>query len=366
MAKISEITSYLETIAPLTYQESYDNSGLIVGDPASEITGVLICLDSTPEVVSEAIHKSCNLIIAHHPVIFTGIKKLNGKNYVEKTILAAIKNDIAIYAIHTNLDNVIRNGVNQTIAEKLHLKNCRILLPKAGTLCKLTTFIPVNGRDHLLNALYQAGAGQIGEYKNCSFTVEGTGTFKPTGTANPAIGQLDTDEMVQENRIEVIFPAYLKNTILKTMRANHPYEEVAYYIQNIENTNQEVGSGLIGNLETEMEVMDFLRSIKTKMGVSCIRYTQPSKQYIQTIAVCGGAGSFLLKEAIAQEADVFISSDFKYHEFFDAENHITIADIGHYESEQHTIKLLFDIINKKFSNFAVHLTQVVTNPVKYL
>ncbi len=366
MITVKVITSYLETIAPIQYQENYDNSGLIVGDSAMEVKGVLVCLDSTEEVVNEAIERGCNLIVAHHPIIFGGIKKLNGKNYVEKAVITAIKNNVAIYAIHTNLDNVLHNGVNETIADKLKLQNCKILLPKAGMLTKLTTFVPLPGREKLLQGLFEAGAGQIGDYKNCSFTVEGVGTFKPTGNANPAIGQLEKDESLLESRVEVIFPSFLKAVILNAMRRHHPYEEVAYYLETLENVNNEIGAGIIGELETEMDTLEFLHSIKTKMNVECIRYTQLSKPFVKTIAVCGGSGSFLLKEAISQQADVFISADFKYHEFFDAENRITIADIGHFESEQHTINLLFDIINKKFSNFAVHLTQVVTNPVKYL
>ncbi len=366
MTTIKELTDYLETIAPPGYQEVYDNSGLVVGNHDAQLTGVIICLDSTEDVVREAIAKKCNLIIAHHPIIFNGLKKLNGKTYIEKTIILAIKNDIAIYAIHTNLDNVLENGVNQKIAEKLGLGNCRILLPKAETLMNLTFFVPINSSDVVVNALYAAGAGQIGNYKNCSFRTTGTGTFTPTGSANPTIGELNKVEQVEESRIELIFPEYLTPIILKELMAAHPYEEVSYFLQKLENIDNNVGAGLIGELPNPTTSDFFLEQIKEKLDVECIRYTKLVKSAFTKVAVCGGAGSFLLKQAIANGADIFISADFKYHEFFDANDKITIADIGHFESEQHTIKLLFDIINKKFSNFAVHLTQVVTNPVKYL
>ncbi|MBL7831195.1 MAG: Nif3-like dinuclear metal center hexameric protein [Saprospiraceae bacterium] len=366
MTTIKELTDYLETIAPPGYQEVYDNSGLVVGNHDAQLTGVIICLDSTEDVVREAIAKKCNLIIAHHPIIFNGLKKLNGKTYIEKTIILAIKNDIAIYAIHTNLDNVLENGVNQKIAEKLGLGNCRILLPKAETLMNLTFFVPINSGDDVVNALYAAGAGQIGNYKNCSFRTTGTGTFTPTGSANPTIGELNKVEQVEESRIELIFPEYLTPIILKELMAAHPYEEVSYFLQKLENIDNNVGAGLIGELPNPTASDFFLEQIKEKLNVECIRYTKLVKSAFTKVAVCGGAGSFLLKQAIANGADIFISADFKYHEFFDANDKITIADIGHFESEQHTIKLLFDIINKKFSNFAVHLTQVVTNPVKYL
>lgn len=366
MTSIREIISYLETIAPLQYQESYDNSGLITGDPSWEVKGVVVCLDSTEEVVREAIQLGCNLIIAHHPIVFSGLKKLTGKDYVEKTVISAIKNDIAIYAIHTNLDNVLINGVNSTIAEKLGLKNCKILLRKAETLMKLTCFAPADARDTVLEAMFAAGAGQIGNYRNCSFYSEGTGTFTPVGEANPFIGENGKAEIVQESRIEVIFPEYLMSNVMEAMRESHPYEEVAHYLHRLQNYDQNTGSGLIGTLEHPTAADFFLEVIKEKLHVEMIRYTKIVKPAFSTVAVCGGAGSFLLKHAIAQGADIFISADFKYHDFFDANNKITIADVGHYESEQHTINLLFDIINKKYSNFAVHLTKVVTNPVKYL
>jgi dinuclear metal center YbgI/SA1388 family protein len=362
--KIKEITRFLDQFAPPFYQENYDNAGLITGNSDEEVTGILLTLDATEEVVDEAIAKKCNMIVAHHPIVFKGLKKLNGKNYVERTVIKAIKNDIAIYASHTNLDSV-KNGVNFKIAQKIGLENVRILMPKTQTLNKLATFVPVANTDAVLDALYAAGAGNIGNYSECSFTVSGTGFFKPGEEANPVIGTHNIREAVHENRIEVIFPSFLKNSILTALRKSHPYEEVAYYITALENENQEVGFGAIGNLPEAMTSQDFLAYLKLKMNLSCIRYTRHVKEKVQKIAVCGGSGSFLLQDAIRQQSDVFISADFKYHEFFDAENHIMIADIGHYESEIFTKELFYEVLSERFSNIALVFSEALTNPVRY-
>lgn len=364
--KIKELTQVLEKIAPPQYQEVYDNAGLIVGNPMTEITGVLVCLDSTEAVILEAIERGCNVVVAHHPIVFKGLKRLNGKNYVERTVMLAIKNDVAIYAIHTNLDNMLHNGVNTKIAEKLGLKNLKILAPKREILMKLTTFVPVADSQKVLNALYLAGAGNIGNYKNCSFRTEGIGTFKPTGTANPHIGTLDKDEEVLENRLEVIFPSYLERTILHTLRTAHPYEEVAFYVQKIENEHQEVGAGIVGDLSEAMTEMDFLQFVKTQMRAGVVRFTGPLSKNVKKVAICGGAGSFLLPQAIGSGADVFVTADYKYHEFFDADGRILIADIGHFESEQFTIQLLIEILTKEKPDLEIFSTRINTNPVNYL
>lgn len=362
--KIREIVQYLEQTAPVSYQESYDNSGLIVGNLSQEITGVLLTLDCIESIIDEAISKKCNFIIAHHPIIFGGLKKLIGKNYVERTVIKAIKNDIAIYAIHTNLDNVI-NGVNAKIAQKIGLTHTKVLLPKKNLLKKLTTFVPVNDAEKVLNALSAAGAGNIGNYSNCSFTVVGEGTFQPNEKASPHIGEAGKLEKVQEMRIEVIFPAHLENQVLNAMRKAHPYEEVAYYLHLLENENQEVGSGMIGNLPESMSEQEFLKYLKEKMHLTCIRHTQLLGKKVKKIAVCGGAGGFLLRNAIAAGADFFITSDYKYHEFFDADGQIVIADIGHYESEQFTKELLAELLAKKFENLTLYVSETNTNPITY-
>ncbi|MCU0437058.1 MAG: Nif3-like dinuclear metal center hexameric protein [Raineya sp.] len=365
MDTIKQIIQLLESFAPPAYQESYDNSGLIVGNSDTQITGVLVSLDMTEDIVDEAINSNCNLIVAHHPILFKPLKSLTGKNYVERTILKAIKHDIALYAIHTNLDNVW-GGVNFHIAERLGLRNVRILAPKSHILSKLTTFCPKGYSQKILEALWQAGAGQIGNYQNCSFQLEGTGTFQPNEKANPFLGEQGKLEEASEFRIEVVFPTYLQRKIIQTLKQNHPYEEVAYYLHNLENENQEVGSGAIGELSDEMDEQTFLMYLKEKMNLKVLKHTRLLKKPIKKVALCGGSGVFLLRTAIAAKADIFITADVKYHEFFDTENKIVLADIGHYESEIFTKELLHKVLSEKFPNIAVQISQTNTNPVYYL
>ena len=363
--QIRELVEYLELWAPLAYQESYDNSGLLVGDINAEIKGVLVSLDCIEVVIDEAIEKNCNIVVAHHPIIFQGLKKVTGENYIERTIIKAIKNDIAIYAIHTNLDN-IHGGVNFKIAEKLNLRQARILQPKTKALMKLTVFIPKDNSGQLLDALYAAGAGNIGNYNNCSFrTTVGKGTFKGNEDSNPSTGKKGIYEEVDESRIEVIFPSHIKNDVLHAMNKAHVYEEVSYFLQELENAHQNLGSGVIGSLENPMKPNDFLHFLKNEMGLSVIKHTDLKVDSIRTVAVCGGSGGFLLKDAIRNKADIFVTSDYKYHEFFDAEGKIIIADIGHYESEQFTKELIRDEILKKMTTFATYLSTAKTNPVNY-
>ncbi len=361
--KIAEIIQTIEDFAPISYQEGYDNAGLLVGDKMAECTGVLICLDAIESVIDEAIRKDCNLVVAHHPIIFSGLKKITGKNYIERTVIKAIKNDIAIYAAHTNLDNV-RLGVSKKIADKLALVNCKILDPKKGLLKKLYTYVPKENKDDLLNALFAAGAGNIGNYSECSFTVDGTGTFKGNENSNPVIGKKNKRSTEPENKIEVIFPAMLESKILKTLLLYHPYEEVAYEIIALDNPYQDVGSGMIGELKKPMGEERFLAFLKSKMKTDGVRHTSLLNKTIKKVAVCGGAGSFLLPNAIAQEADIFITADFKYHQFFDADNKIVIADIGHYESEQFTMNLFKELLSTL--DVPLKITSVRTNPVSYL
>jgi dinuclear metal center YbgI/SA1388 family protein len=371
MLKIKDIVSFLEKIAPPQYQATYDNAGLLVGDPEAAVTGILTCLDSTEAIVAEAQARGCNLIVAHHPIVFSGLKRFTGRNYVEKTVMAAIKNDVAIYAIHTNLDSVLSGGVNAKFAEKIGLKNCKILAPVRQNLMKLSVFTPKSHTQIVLNALYEAGAGQIGDYKNCSFRTEGIGTFESFGNAKPFIGEIGIPEEIAENKIEIIFESHLKNKIFSSLRKTHPYETIAYYLHTLENENQTVGAGMIGELETPMPELDFLRHVKKNMQASCVKHTDLRGQAVRRVAICGGAGGFLLPQAIAAGADVFVTSDYKYHEFFDAEGKIVIADIGHYESEQFTTELLQTqltnwLIEKKLGNFEVFSTNISTNPVNYL
>jgi dinuclear metal center YbgI/SA1388 family protein len=362
--RIKDVTAFLESVAPGSLQESYDNSGLITGHPDNQVTGILTSLDCTETVIQEAIDLGANLVVAHHPILFKGLKKLTGSNYVERTLIKAIQHNIGIYAIHTNLDNVF-NGVNKKIGEKIGLVNTKILAPKPGTLMKLVTFIPKENTEAVMDALHGAGAGEIGNYKYCSFRLEGTGTFMPGEEANPHIGIKGELEKVNETRVEVIFPGHLKGRIMDVLRKSHPYEEVAFYLSTLENENQEVGGGLIGELDSPLEPIAFLERLKSRMDLKIIRHTPLLNKKVKKIAVCGGSGSFLLPQAISAAADVFVTADFKYHEFFDADGRIIIADIGHYESEVFTKDLLYEILMKKFPTFAINFSKTVTNPISY-
>jgi dinuclear metal center YbgI/SA1388 family protein len=362
---IRDVVSYLDKIAPQAYQESYDNAQLITGNPEDEVKGILCTLDATESVIDEAIALDCNLVVAHHPIVFKGLKTFTGINYVERTVIKAIKNDIAIYAIHTNLDHV-SNGVNKKICDKLGLVNTSILQPKREILSKLVTFAPKEATEKVLNALFDAGAGEIGEYSGCSFYTEGTGTFTPSEQANPHKGNRGKPHREPETRIEVLLPAYLEKKVINALKSAHPYEEVAYFFQKLENENQLVGSGMLGHLDYPMGEMEFLHHLKRNMGLQVIKHTKLLNGPISKVAVCGGAGIFLLNQAKNSGAQIFITSDIKYHEFFDAENQIVICDIGHYESEIYTKELLGELLSQNFTNIALYLTKVVTNPITYL
>ncbi len=363
--QVKDIIQAIEAFAPPVYQEGYDNSGLQVGDRNAEATGALLTLDVTEAILDEAMERNCNLVIAHHPVIFSGIKSLTGRNYVERIVTKAIKNDIAIYACHTNLDNV-RQGVNAKIAEKLGLQKTSILAPMGDTIYKLYTYAPGIAAEEVRNALFAAGAGAIGNYQECSFSTEGQGTFRPGEGTNPTIGEAGGGrELVAEEKIEVLVEKHVKSQVIKALFAAHPYEEVAYELIPIANSNQELGAGMVGELPEAMDSKAFLSYLKDKMQTDCIRHTALVGDKVQKIALCGGSGSFLLSRAMAVGADVFITGDYKYHQFFDAEGKIVIADIGHYESEQFTVEIFKEILNKKFPNFATLLSNLSTNPINY-
>ena len=363
--KIQDITRYLESVAPLSYQESYDNAGLIVGDAQAEVTGVLLCLDSVEAVIDEALAKGCNLVIAHHPIVFGGLKKFNGRNYVERTVMKAIKNDVAIYAIHTNLDNVARNGVNAKISERLGLLNTRILAPKKDLMRKLVVFCPTDHAEAVRNAMFGAGAGAIGDYDQCSFNLDGTGTFRASDDADPFVGKKGERHHEAEVRIEVVYNKDRERAVISAMSQAHPYEEVAHDIYALQNASPQIGSGMIGELKEPLSEEAFLTMLKKQLNTACVRHTATLGKPVKTVAVCGGAGSFLLGAAKGQRADVFVTADYKYHQFFDADGQIMIADVGHYESEQYTIELLAGILKEKFANFALHLTDINTNPINY-
>ena len=363
--KIKDIAQIIESVAPLAYQESYDNAGLIIGHPNDEISGILITLDVTEDVIDEAIAKKLNLIIAHHPVIFSGLKKLNDRNLTERCVVKAIRNEIAIYAAHTNLDSVF-GGVNSKICEKLGLQNCRILAPVNDFLKKLVTFAPTADAEKVRHALFAAGAGTIGNYDSCSYNLDGTGTFRGNEHTNPYAGQKNELHFEAETRIETIFPKHLQSKVIRALLEAHPYEEVAYDIYPLDNEFPQAGIGMVGELPEPMDESEFLLKLKDTFGCKVVRHTQLLGKPIRKIAVCGGSGASYLGRAKAEKADIFVSGDFKYHQFFEAENKMVIADIGHFESEQFTKEVFYELLTKKLPKFAVHLSGIETNPVNYL
>jgi len=363
--KIKDITNCIEEIAPLNYAEGFDNVGLLVGSYNTTVSGVLVTLDTLENIVDEAIESGCNLIVSFHPIIFSGLKKLNGNNYVERVILKAIKNDIAIYAMHTALDNSFQ-GVNAKICEVLGLQNKKILIPQKSNIKKLTTYAPIENAEKVRTALFNAGAGNIGNYDNCSFNTEGYGTYKGNENSNPVIGEKGKLHNEKETLISIIFEKHLERNILSALFEAHPYEEVAYDIVTLDNIHQEIGMGMIGELNEEKSAEEFLNFVKEKMNAKGVRHSKIIDKPIKKVAVLGGSGSFAIQNAIQNGADMYITSDIKYHEFYKAENKLIIADIGHYESEQFTKELLVEILTKKFPNFAIILSQKNTNPIYYL
>ena len=363
--KISEILTYIESFAPLHYQEDYDNSGLLVGDPEKEVKSILLTIDTTEKVIDEAIKKGTNLIISHHPVIFKPFNKITTGSEIERAIIKAIKNDLSIYVAHTNFDNII-DGVNRKICDKLGLKKIRILRAVDNMLRKLVTFVPLDHADRVRQAIFDAGAGYIGNYDQCSYNLKGTGTFRALDGSKPFSGKRGEMNFEDEIRIETIFPEYLQNNIIESMIRAHPYDEVAYDIYPLANKYNLIGAGMTGELEKAVDEKSFLLEIKKIFNLKILRHTFLRNKKIKKVAVCGGGGSFLLRDAISAGADIFVSGDFKYHQYFDAENRILIADIGHYESEQFTTEIFYDILTKKFPKFAVYFSEVNTNPINYL
>ena len=362
---IQEVIDLIEDFAPTRYAEDFDNVGLLVGDQNNEVSGALITLDTLEATVDEAIEKKCNLIISFHPIIFSGLKKLTGKNYVERTVLKAIKNDIAIYAIHTALDNQ-HKGVNDMICEKLGLVNRKILIPRKDSIKKLTTFVPLKNVEDVRNALFKAGAGSIGNYDHCSFNIPGEGSFKGNEESNPVIGKKGEVHFEKEIQIGITYAAHLESKILKNLFTSHPYEEVAYEIHSLENSNQQLGMGMIGELKNEMEEKEFLNFVKNTFHSEGIRHSEFLKKPIKKVAVLGGSGAFAIENAKAAGADIFITADLKYHDYYRAEKKLVLADIGHYESEQFTKNLLYSFLSKKISSFALILGDTNTNPIHYL
>jgi dinuclear metal center YbgI/SA1388 family protein len=362
--KAKELINALELYAPLGYQEEYDNSGLNVGNPEQEITGVLCTIDITLQVLEEALAKNANMIVSHHPLIFRGIKSLTGKNFIDEIIIKAIKNDLVLYAVHTNIDNVF-NGVNSKICQKLELNNCSVLAPLSDKLLKLVTYVPVSHANKVREAIFSAGAGFIGNYDCCSFNSEGTGTFRANEQARPFVGK--TGELHQENetRIETVLPSSIVKMVIDAMLLAHPYEEVAYDLYPLKNKFSSAGAGMIGDLIEPIKLAELLHQLKNKFNAKGIKFCGDEDKPIKRIAVCGGSGSFLIRDAKQRNADAFITGDIKYHEFFESDNSLSIIDIGHFESEQFTKEIFYEVLIKNFPKFAVHLSETNSNPIKY-
>ena len=363
--KIKHILPILEEMAPLAYAEDFDNVGLLVGNQENDATGILVCHDALESVIEEAILKKCNVVVCFHPILFSGLKKITGKNYVERAIIKAIKNDIAIYAVHTALDNH-PEGVNKIFCNALGLKNSKIIIPKENYIRKLTTYTIPENAEEVRNALFNAGAGSIGNYDNCSFNSKGIGTYMGNEHSNPEIGERFEFVQGDEIKIEVTFEKHLESKILKALFQSHTYEEVAYEIYELKNQHQNIGLGMIGELDTPMDEEEFLLFVKEKMQAGGIRHSQFTGKKVQKVAVLGGSGSFAIKNAIQAGADAFLTADLKYHQFYEAENQLLLADIGHFESERYTKNYIVDFLRKKILNFAIIFSEENTNPVKYL
>lgn len=363
--KLQQIISVLEELTPTAYAEDFDNVGLLVGDANQDINGILVCHDALESVIDEAIQKKCNLVVCFHPILFSGLKKITGKTYVERAIVKAIKNDVAIYALHTALDNH-KNGVNKIMCDKLGIRNPKMLVEKENFIYKLVTYAPIDNANQVRKALFEAGAGNIGNYENCSFNSDGKGTYQGTEDSNPVVGEKHEFVEAQETKIEVTFEKHLQNKILKALFDSHKYEEVAYEIYKTENKHQNIGLGMIGELESAQDEKDFLLFVKQKMETGVVRHSYFLGKKVKKVAVLGGSGAFAIQAAIAKGADVLITADMKYHDFFRAENKILLADIGHFESERFTKNYIYDYLTKKMPTFAVILSVINTNPVNYL
>ncbi len=363
--KIKDVIGALEMIAPLPLQDGFDNAGLQTGLTDAEVTGALLCLDVTEAVLDEAVSLGCNLVISHHPLLFKPIKSLTGADYVSRCLMKAVKNDITVFSMHTNLDNAFQ-GVNYKIAEKIGLSNVSILEPKEGLLLKFVTFVPENKAEYVRNALFKAGCGCIGNYDSCSYNTEGIGTFRAGAGTHPYCGRIGELHNENEVRIETVLPAYKKTEILKILSEIHPYEEPAFDFYPLQNAWNMVGAGLMGELVEPETERDFLLRVKTVFETGCIKHSKMTGRLIRNVALCGGAGAFLLPKAVRKSADVFITGEVKYHDYFYYENDILIAEIGHYESEQYTKELFYSIIRDKFPMLNLYMTRINTNPIKYL
>lgn len=362
---VKEIANALEKFAPLPLQDGFDNAGLQIGLTDAEITGVLLCLDVTEEVIDEAVALGYNLIISHHPLLFRPLKRITGCNYVERCVIKALSNGIAIYSAHTNLDNA-QGGVNYHIAEKLGLKSVKILVPKENSLLKLVTYVPKAHAAEVRSALFSVGCGSIGNYDSCSYNIEGTGTFRANEQCNPFCGEIGELHNEPEVRIETVLPSYIKNRVVSALLKVHPYEEPAYDIFPMLNDWQSAGSGIIGELEKECDEVEFLLKIKSVFATDSIMHTPVRGKKIKRVALCGGAGGSFAGAALALGADLYLTGEARYHELFDNTDRMMYAIIGHYESEQYTTEILHRIVKSSFPKIPIATTTVCTNPIRHI
>lgn len=363
--KIHQITQILEEWAPLHYAEDFDNVGLLVGNQNDEVGGILVTHDCLEEVVDEAVEKKCNLIVCFHPILFKGLQKFTGNSHVVRAVRKAIKNDVAIYALHTALDNQA-HGVSFGLSQALGLSNTSILLPKEDTIKKLNFYVPKAQAEQVKDALFAAGAGSLGNYDNCSFSSDGKGSFRPSQNSNPYVGKKGERHIEDESQIQMVFQKHLESQIIETLLSNHPYEEVAYEITSLVNPNQNLGMGMIGNLPKSMNPKAFLDYVKEVLGTPTLRHSYLGTNKIERVAVLGGSGSFAIQAAKRKKADAYITADLKYHDFYEGNQSFLVVDAGHYETEQHTKKIILDYLTEKLPNFAILLSEVDTNPIKYL
>lgn len=363
--KMKEIIHALEMFAPLPLQESYDNAGLQIGLTDAKVTGALLCLDITEHIIDEAIAIGCNLIISHHPLMFKGYKSFTGADYVQRCVMKAIKHDLLIYSAHTNLDNT-PHGVSYKMAELLGLKQVRTLSPQTNSLIKLATFVPYEAVEKVRQALFEAGCGHIGNYDCCSYNTEGVGTFRALENSQPYCGTINELHEEQEVKVETILPAYLQQRAERALLQSHPYEEPAYDFISLANEWKTVGSGVIGELDTAMKEVDFLQWIKQVFHVGAVKYSPLRGKEIQRVALCGGSGGLLLPQAQREGADIYITGEVKYHDYFFYQDKMLIADIGHYESEQYTMELLKEVLLTSCPTLQVYITEHNTNPINYL
>ena len=342
---IEELTTFIEDKFPLSQQESYDNCGLIVGDPKKTVKKVLLALDCTEQVIKEAKLKKADVIITHHPLMFSSINKLTANDYEGSLIIKLIKSDIALYAVHTNLDNSI-NGINKYLALKLGLKNLQILVGKEKTFKKIITFVPKAYSQKVITALSAAKAGNIGLYSHCAFVTEGSGCFKPEKGAKPFLGELSKINQVEEVKLEMVFASENQKMIENSLKKAHPYEQPAFDIIELANPNPDIGAGIYGDLPAQINTAEFLKLVKTKLNLSYIRQSNSAKKFISKVAICSGAGFFVFEQAKRLNVDALVTSEIKHHEFLAAENNILLCDIDHHEGEIAAVNILDQILQK--------------------